>query len=84
MSSANVEAQGASRRKFVPMAIVAIMAVLVGVAIAFAAIANGYEGGSYNPVLKPVSVEKQLEPGDGVLGRHAVRFRADRLARVRQ
>lgn len=63
MSSANVEAQGASRRKFVPMAIVAIMAVLVGVAIAFAAIANGYEGGSYNPVLKPVSVEKQLEPG---------------------
>lgn len=63
MSSANVEAQGASRRKFVPMAIVAIMAVLVGVAIAFAAIANGYEGGSYNPVPKPVSVEKQLEPG---------------------
>lgn len=63
MSSANVEAQGASRRKFIPMAIVAIMAVLVGVAIAFAAIANGYEGGSYNPVLKPVSVEKQLEPG---------------------
>ena len=63
MSSANVEAQGASRRKLVPMAIVAIMAVLVGVAIAFAAIANGYEGGSYNPVLKPVSVEKQLEPG---------------------
>lgn len=63
MSNASVEVQGASRRKFVPMAIVAIMAVLVGVAIAFAAIANGYEGGSYNPVLKPVSVEKQLEPG---------------------
>ena len=54
---------GSFQRKFVPMAIVAIMAVLVGVAIAFAAIANGYEGGSYNPVLKPVSVEKQLEPG---------------------
>lgn len=63
MSNASVEVQGASRRKFIPMAIVAIMAVLVGVAIAFAAIANGYEGGSYNPVLKPVSVEKQLEPG---------------------
>lgn len=63
MSNASVEVQGASRRKFVPMAIVAIMAVLVGVAIAFAAIANGYEGGSYNPVSKPVSVEKQLEPG---------------------
>lgn len=62
MSNASVEVQGASRRKFIPMAIVAIMAVLVGVAIAFAAIANGYEGGSYNPVLKPVSVEKQLEP----------------------
>lgn len=63
MSNASVEVQGASRRKFIPMAIVAIMAVLVGVAIAFAAIANGYEGGSYNPVPKPVSVEKQLEPG---------------------
>ena len=63
MSNASVEVQGASRRKFIPMAIVAIMAVLVGVAMAFAAIANGYEGGSYNPVLKPVSVEKQLEPG---------------------
>lgn len=63
MSNASVEVQGASRRKFIPMAIVAIMVVLVGVAIAFAAIANGYEGGSYNPVLKPVSVEKQLEPG---------------------
>lgn len=44
------------------MAIVAVMAILAVAVVMFAAVANGYEPG-YNPVKKPVSVEKKLEPG---------------------
>ena len=59
MSNTNVEVQGTSKRKFTPMAIVAIMAVLAVAVAMFAAVANGYED-NYSPVKRPVSVEKQL------------------------
>ena len=62
MSNTNVEVQGTSKRKFTPMAIVAIMAVLAVAVAMFAAVANGYED-NYSPVKRPVSVEKQLVEG---------------------
>lgn len=52
-----------TKKRALPLVIVLITAVLAGLVMLYAAVANGYEGGSYNPVLKPVSVEKQLEPG---------------------
>lgn len=52
-----------TKKRALPLAIVLITAVLAGLVMLYAAVANGYEGGSYSPMLKPVSVEKQLEPG---------------------
>ena len=52
-----------TKKKALPLVIVLITAVLAGLVMLYAAVANGYEGGSYSPMLKPVSVEKQLEPG---------------------
>ncbi len=52
-----------TKKKALPLVIVLITAVLAGLVMLYAAVANGYEGGSYNPVPKPVSVEKQLERG---------------------
>lgn len=52
-----------TKKRALPLVIVLITAVLAGLVMLYAAVANGYEGGSYSPMLKPVSVEKQLEPG---------------------
>ncbi len=52
-----------TKKRALPLVIVLITAVLAGLVMLYAAVANGYEGGSYSPMLRPVSVEKQLEPG---------------------
>lgn len=62
IASAHVEAESPKKRVF-PLLIVLIMAVLLGAAVLYATVANGYEGTSYSPVQKPVIVEKQLEEG---------------------
>ncbi len=63
MENMNGSAVGVAKRKALPLVLVLIMALVAGVAMLYAATANGYESNSYTPTSKRVAIEKQVEPG---------------------
>lgn len=63
MGNTSSGAVAPTKKRALPLVIVLVMAVLAGLVMLYATVANGYEDSSYSPMQKPVSVEKQLEPG---------------------
>lgn len=68
MGNTSSGAVAPTKKRALPLVIVLVMAVLAGLVMLYATVANGYEGSSYSPMQKPVSVEKQLEPGTAPSG----------------